>query len=151
MNLLAYLRTQWDRAGAVAAAGLGAVVLLLGYLGTRGAVLVEQQMPYVVSGGLLGIFLLALGGVLWLSADLRDDWREVKDLAAQVTRLAAVEERAGDDRAIPGLLAPVHIPAPVVPVVPVAPVASVAPVAPAVAAATATSRPRRSTRVRVPE
>ena len=93
MNLFLYLRTQWDRAGAITAALLGGLVLLLGYLGTRSAVLVEQQMPYIISGGILGVFLLALGGVLWLSADLRDDWREVRELKHQVTRIADQQER----------------------------------------------------------
>jgi hypothetical protein len=41
-------------------------------------------MPYVVSGGLVGIFLLGLGGVMWLSADLRDEWRELARLERAV-------------------------------------------------------------------
>jgi hypothetical protein len=93
VNLYRYLRAQGDRALAVVFTGAGAVVLFFGYLGTRHAVLVEQQMPYIISGGLVGIFLLAVGGVLWLSADLRDDWRELRELKTQVTRLADVEER----------------------------------------------------------
>jgi hypothetical protein len=102
VNFYRYLRAQWDRALAVTFAVAGAVVLLLGYLGTRDAVLVEEQIPYVVSGGFVGIFLLALGAVLWISADLRDDWRELRGLKQQVARLAEAEEwreRAGADRA----------------------------------------------------
>jgi hypothetical protein len=102
VNLYRYLRAQWDRALAVTFAVAGAVVLLLGYLGTRDAVLVEEQIPYVVSGGFVGIFLLALGAVLWISADLRDDWRELRGLKQQVARLADAEERrerAAGDRA----------------------------------------------------
>lgn len=100
MNLYRYLRAQGDRALAVAFALAGALVLLLGYLGTRDAVLVEEQLPYLVSGGFVGIFLLALGAVLWLSADLRDDWRELRGLKQQVARLADAEERRG--RPVPG-------------------------------------------------
>jgi hypothetical protein len=102
VNLYRYLRAQWDRALAVTFAVAGAVVLLLGYLGTRDAVLVEEQIPYVVSGGFVGIFLRALGAVLWISADLRDDWRELRGLKQQVARLADAEERrerAAADRA----------------------------------------------------
>lgn len=95
MNLYRYLRAQGDRALAVTFAVAGAVVLLLGYLGTRDAVLVEEQLPYLVSGGFVGIFLLAVGAVLWLSADLRDDWRELRGLKAQVARLADAQERKG--------------------------------------------------------
>ncbi len=100
MNLYRYLRAQGDRALAVAFALAGALVLLLGYLGTRDAVLVEEQLPYLVSGGFVGIFLLAVGAVLWLSADLRDDWRELRGLKQQVARLADAEERRG--RPVPG-------------------------------------------------
>ena len=95
MNLYRYLRAQGDRALAVTFAVAGAVVLLLGYLGTRDAVLVEEQLPYLVSGGFVGIFLLAVGAVLWLSADLRDDWRELRGLKQQVARLADAQERKG--------------------------------------------------------
>jgi hypothetical protein len=34
----------------------------------------------------VGVFLLGLGGVLWLSADLRDEWR----------KLDRIERRLGD-------------------------------------------------------
>lgn len=91
MILLRFLRTQWDRAGAIGAGLAGALVLFLGYLGTRNAVLVEQQLPYVISGGLFGIFLLAIGGVLWLSADLRDDWRELREVKTALERLHDLE------------------------------------------------------------
>lgn len=95
MNLALYLRTQWDRALALLAAAVGLLALLLGYIGTRNAVLVEEQMPYIVSGAVLGLFLLALSAVLWLSADLRDDWRELHELSRQVARLADAEEQRG--------------------------------------------------------
>ena len=108
MNLYRYLRAQWDRALAVAFAVAGAVVLLLGYLGTRDAVLVEEQIPYVVSGGFVGIFLLALGAVLWISADLRDDWRELRGLKQQVARLADAEERRERVAAERGSVAPLR-------------------------------------------
>ena len=101
MNLWLYLRTQWDRALAVAAVGLGIVFLLLGYAGIRDAVLVERQMPYIISGGIGGLFLLAIGAVLWLSADLRDDWRELKELRLQVERLGDVQD-ADESDGLPG-------------------------------------------------
>jgi hypothetical protein len=80
MNLLTYLRCQWDRAGAVLAVLLGAAALVLGWFGVSGKVLPAEQIPYVVSGGLGGIFLLGVGSVLWLSADIRDEWRKLDEL-----------------------------------------------------------------------
>ena len=36
-----------------------------------------KQIPYVISGAMVGLFLLGLGALLWLSADLRDEWRKL--------------------------------------------------------------------------
>lgn len=89
MNLLKYARVQWDRAGAVIAAILGAVFLIFGYLGTSDTEYIAEQIPYVISGGLAAVVLFVVAGVLWLSADLRDEWRE---LAAQGDDLRAFLE-----------------------------------------------------------
>jgi hypothetical protein len=80
VNLLKYVRVQWDRTGAVVCAIAGVVALLIGYLGTSDTEYIAEQIPYVISGGLAAIVLFVAAGVLWLSADLRDEWRE---LAAQ--------------------------------------------------------------------
>jgi hypothetical protein len=79
-DLLKLIRVQWDRAGAIVAVCAGALALLFGYLGVSGTAYVAAQMPYFISGGLLGIFLLGLGAVLWISADMRDEWRELRAL-----------------------------------------------------------------------
>jgi hypothetical protein len=76
-DVLRWARTQWDRVAAVALAAGGAVALLIGWVGVSDAVYPAGQIPYVISGGLVGIFLVAVGGALWLSADLRDEWREL--------------------------------------------------------------------------
>lgn len=54
-------------------AGLGFVLLIVGYLGVSREVLVAKQIPYLVSGGLLGIGLVTLGSRLMLIEDLRRD------------------------------------------------------------------------------
>lgn len=77
MDLISALRVQWDRALAVALALLGALALILGYVGVSGEAYVARQMPYIISGGLTGILLLGVSATLWLSADLRDEWREL--------------------------------------------------------------------------
>ena len=77
MDLVKWLRLQWDRVAAWAAVALGLLVLLLGWIGVSGTEFPSEQIPYIVSGGLLGVFLLGLGAVLWLSADLRDEWRKL--------------------------------------------------------------------------
>lgn len=80
MDVLTYIRAQWDRAAAVAAVLAGAIALVLGWIGVSGAVYPAEQLPYIISGGLGGFFLLGLGGLLWLSADLRDEWRKLDQI-----------------------------------------------------------------------
>jgi hypothetical protein len=77
MDLLSYIRNQWDRVAAWVFVAAGALALLTGWLGISRTAYPAEQNPYIISGGLVGIFLLGLGGVLWLSADLRDEWRKL--------------------------------------------------------------------------
>jgi hypothetical protein len=77
VGLLTWVRTQWDRAAALVVLAIGLLALLLGWIGVSGNANVGKALPYVVSGGLLGIFLMGVAATLWLSADLRDEWREL--------------------------------------------------------------------------
>jgi hypothetical protein len=52
---------------------LGAILLLAGYLGVSREVIVARQIPYIVSGGLVGLAAITLGGRLLLIEDLRRD------------------------------------------------------------------------------
>jgi hypothetical protein len=90
MDLNRYLRNQWDRAAAVVAVLLGALALLSGYLGVSRATLATQQIPYLASGGLFGMFALGIGATLWLSADLRDEWRKLDSIQEEM-RIARPE------------------------------------------------------------
>ena len=78
MELMNLLRAQWDRAIAIAAAVGGVVALFVGWLGTSGTEHVAEQLPYIASSGITGIFLLGIAATLWLTADLRDEWRELR-------------------------------------------------------------------------
>ncbi len=79
-GLASWLRVQWDRAGAVGAALIGLAALALGWLGVSGTPHIAEQLPYFISGGLVALFFLGLAVTLWLSADLRDEWRELRAL-----------------------------------------------------------------------
>ncbi len=83
-DLVQWVRNQSDRVVSWACIVLGVVCLIAGWVGVSATAFPGEQMPYVVSGGLAGIFLLGLGGVLWLSADLRDEWRELSRLERAV-------------------------------------------------------------------
>ena len=88
MDLVKYARNQWDRIGAWLCVIGGAVALLVGYLGVSDTLNTGEQLPYVVSGGMVGLFLLGLGALLWLSADLRDEWRKLDELDQRLAALA---------------------------------------------------------------
>lgn len=94
MDFYRWVRTQWDRAGAVFAVLIGIVALLLGYQGTSDATLPTEQIPYLVSGGIFGLFALGIGATLWLSADLRDEWRKLDDIHAELRQRRAAPRPA---------------------------------------------------------
>jgi hypothetical protein len=89
MDYMRWARGQWDRVTAVLVVLGGLLALLLGWIGVSGSAYAAGQLPYVVSGGLLGIFLLGVGGTLWLSADLRDEWRKLDRVEEALLTLAA--------------------------------------------------------------
>jgi hypothetical protein len=89
MKISTLLRLQWDRTLAVLAAVVGAVALFLGYWGVSRTDLVAGQLPYLISGGLFGMFAVTIAATLWLSADFRDEWRELRTLREHLTESAA--------------------------------------------------------------
>jgi len=90
-HLAALIRTQWDRAGALGLVIVGLLALLLGWIGMSGAVLTYEQLPYILSGGLFGLSLIMVGTGLWLSADIRDEWRRIDRLEERL-----MERRLGE-------------------------------------------------------
>jgi hypothetical protein len=83
MDTAKWLRLQWDRALAWVLVAAGAVALIIGWIGVSGTAYSAEQLPYIISGGIGGLFLLGVGAVLWLSADLRDEWRKLDAIEEQ--------------------------------------------------------------------
>ena len=86
---------------ALVAAVAGGVALLIGYFGVSGTLDPAKQLPYLISGGIGGLFLLGLAAALLFSADLgatRADIARLQDtideLSEQVTSLQASLEDA---------------------------------------------------------
>src|SRR5260221_4021325 len=77
MDLIKILQKQWDRVLALALTITGVVFLISGWVGVSGTAVLAEQAPYIVSGAIGGIFLLGVGVTLWISADLRDEWRKL--------------------------------------------------------------------------
>jgi len=89
MDLLNIVKSLSDRVLGWVLIGLGGLLLLLGFFGVRGTAYVVEQLPYVISGGLGGIFLLGIGAMLLLSADLRDQWRALVDIRDEISQAQA--------------------------------------------------------------
>ena len=88
MDLGRWLRLAWDRAAALALIATGAVALILGWLGVSGEAFPAKQLPYLISGGIGGVFIVGLGALCWLSADLRDEWTKLDRIEDALNRLA---------------------------------------------------------------
>src|SRR5260370_28062758 len=78
----------------------GIVLVVIGWVGTSRTVLVAGQIPYVVSGGLLGLWLIFLGGFLyfgyWLALLFRDGRERGERQEADLARMADGLERANE-------------------------------------------------------
>jgi peptidoglycan/LPS O-acetylase OafA/YrhL len=77
MNLVHLAKKQWDRSSAIVLTIIGLIALIGGWLGVRGTPVLAEQTRYIVSGGIGALFFLGVGATLWLSADLRDEWRKL--------------------------------------------------------------------------
>jgi hypothetical protein len=82
MELLNVVKKQWDRTAALGFTIVGAIVLICGWVEVSGTSVLSDQAAYVMSSGLGGIFLLAVGTTLWISADLRDEWNKLHRIEA---------------------------------------------------------------------
>lgn len=88
MGYVSWIRTEWDRVAAAVAVIAGLVALLIGYIRTSNTPFLAEQMPLLISGALGGIFFLSIGAVLWLSADMRDEWRELRSMSVSLDALS---------------------------------------------------------------
>lgn len=84
MNMIRFARLQWDRTLAAICVLAGAILLIVGWFHVSDTGFVAEQLPYLASEGLGGVFLLGLGGMLWLSADMRDQWRELRAIRVRI-------------------------------------------------------------------
>ena len=84
---------------AIVAAIGGAIALFAGYLGVSGTLDPAKQLPYLISGGVGGLFLLGVAAALLLSADLGATRDDIAELHRTVDRLATRIEELSDELA----------------------------------------------------
>jgi hypothetical protein len=70
--------------------GLGALLVLLGYLGVSREAIVAKQIPYLVSGGIGGVLLCIVGAYFLGTEELRKDSGRLDRLETLVQELHAV-------------------------------------------------------------
>lgn len=93
MEIKDFLRANGDRVAAVALVVLGAVALIVGWFGVSRTGIAAEQNPYIISAGVGGIALIAVGCTLWLSADLQDEWRRLDSLEEHLRTLVSNQTR----------------------------------------------------------
>lgn len=110
MDLMTWLRAEWDRVLGFTLIALGAVLLVLGYLGVSDSPYVAEQLSYIASGGLGGLFLLGAGATLLILADLHDEWRKLDRveaiLSGQVPFPNRIEANGAAEPSAPAEVAP---------------------------------------------
>ena len=73
---------------ALVAGVCGAAALLIGYFGVSGTLDPAKQLPYLISGGVGGLFLLGVAAALLFSADLgatRADIARLHEVVAELS------------------------------------------------------------------
>lgn len=86
--------------------GLGLLALFISWYEVSGTAVVAKQIPYLVSGGLLGVGLIALGGRSFLIEDLRRDSGRLDRLEQMVGELHLALLNRADAPDPQALLAP---------------------------------------------
>ena len=73
MDVGKWLRLQWDRVLAWAFVVVGAIALIIGWVGVSGSPYAAGQLPYIISGG--------IGGIFCIEDALRESSPEVDEVA----------------------------------------------------------------------
>ncbi len=97
MPVTRLLALFWDRVAGVACVAVAVVLLIVGWFQVSAQSAAGDQIPYVMSAGIGGLFLLWIGTTLWLSADLRDEWRKLDVIDESLRRLAENDPAADDE------------------------------------------------------
>lgn len=92
------LRRTWQVLAGVVLISLGVLALLLGYAGAARTPFVEEQIPYLISGGLLGLGMLILGGLFFWAHWLYRHYERSEFHQAEMRRL--LEELVSQGRSL---------------------------------------------------
>ena len=84
---------------ALAFIALGLLAILFGWNGAAGNIAVAAQLPYIVSGGLIGVSLVIVGAALMITQNAREDRQRLEGLLLQLVdaQQAAAVDRVPSD------------------------------------------------------
>lgn len=77
MDFRRWLRMEWDRVAGFGLIGLGAVFVVMAWFGVSDSPYLAEQLSFITSGGIGGLFLLGAGATLLHVADVHDEWRKL--------------------------------------------------------------------------
>ncbi|MEY2446959.1 MAG: hypothetical protein QOH79_435 [Acidimicrobiaceae bacterium] len=80
---------------------VAALFILFGWIGVSGTPTVAKQIPYVVSGGIFGVFLAVFGAYFLATEELRKDSGRLDRLEGMVNELHQVLLSRADAPALP--------------------------------------------------
>jgi hypothetical protein len=110
---------------AVLALPSGLAAIILGWYGAAHTPLLHEQVPYLISGGLLGVGLLSAGGLLYLASWIARSSQLSHERDEQVRELLAdIREELRTSRHVSGITVPAAASAPAVASAVPAPVAT---------------------------
>jgi hypothetical protein len=90
----AFLKTNARLVVALVLLVLGVVLVILGWYGAAHTNILTEQIPYFISGGLLGMALIIVAGVVGSSASLERENREMRRELTRAMRAAPAERRS---------------------------------------------------------
>jgi hypothetical protein len=102
-HLITLVRAQWDRLLGGGLLLVGAILLVAGWIGVSGASTSKDQLSYLASGGLGGLFCLGAGVGLLVSANLADEWRKLDALTRAVREASAQDPSIRPFEVVPDL------------------------------------------------
>jgi hypothetical protein len=90
-----FVRSNPRLIGAIALAIVGIVLVILGWYGAAYTNILTEQIPYLISGGLLGVALIIVAGFLASSASLERENRELRRDLIRAIGAAGTAPRSG--------------------------------------------------------
>ncbi|HVW33155.1 MAG TPA: hypothetical protein VHL53_11490 [Acidimicrobiia bacterium] len=84
MDVMIWLRANWDRTLGWVLVAAGVVALLIAGRHVSDARYLADQLSYLLSGGIGGLACIALGAGLLITAGLHDEWRKLDGIEEHV-------------------------------------------------------------------